>query len=111
MSCEAATERCASNAAVEWSFNRNKICYPRDPWNHQFNQSDCGSVSPAFSGRNKLVAPYIISISNVGTNESGTYGCYCPLDLKNPSPSWSIQIKIVGELAYNIKYILQNLAL
>ena len=98
MSCEAATDRCASNAAVQWNFNTETICYPRDPWNHQFNQGDCGSVSPAFSGRTKLVSPYTVSISDVKTSESGSYQCRCPLDRTNGKPSWSIQIKVVGEL-------------
>ena len=98
MSCEAATERCSSNAAVEWNFNRVKICYPRDPWNHQFNNGDCGrSVISAFSGRTRLVAPYIISIFDVKTSESGSYGCSCPLDVNKGKPSWSIQVKVVGE--------------
>ena len=101
MSCEAATDRCASNAAVQWQFNTYTMCYPRDPWNHQFNQGDCGDadvVSPAFFGRTRLVAPYIISISSVKINESGNYLCSCPLDLNNGNPSWSIQIKVIGEL-------------
>ena len=106
MSCEAATERCASNAAVAWQLNTNTICYSRVPGNHQFNQGDCGDagvVSPAFSGRTRLVAPYIISISDVKISESGNYLCSCPLDLNNGNPLWSIQIKVIGELQ-NLKF-------
>ena len=93
MNCSTAVKKCSSRSKVSWSVNKDIICYPQDP---SHGKGDCGgSVVPAFFGRIKLVAPYTVSISNVGTNESGLYECNCPFEQGNPT--WSIQIKIVGE--------------